>query len=221
MKHLNKLRVALCTAAVVVAVAFFACSKEQTAESTLPTDRRVLAVKDVSGNIVNSMTPEEVTALVNSKVRSTQYVIESYAITEPDETIPYHGLIVSLIEVETGEAVSFALYGDYVEEIESHFYLSSEAARGNIEFSTPDGYVGKLVNFVDQPLDPSYAPPGGCGIFVTCRQKNCKDNNCRPRWMNCTPCEPNVENKETECYVSGQGWGWWFLELVLRAWALK
>ena len=29
MKHLNKLRVALCAVAVVVAVAFFACNKEK------------------------------------------------------------------------------------------------------------------------------------------------------------------------------------------------
>ena len=32
MKHLNKLRVALCAAAVVVATAFFACSKEKAQE---------------------------------------------------------------------------------------------------------------------------------------------------------------------------------------------
>lgn len=201
----------------VVAVSIFACSKTDSVAINLPTDRKLLAVRDESGKIINTMSPEEVTKQVNARMRTTQYVIESYSITEPDDNQPYKALTVSLMEVETGEAVSFALFGDYVEEIEGHFYLSSETANGNIEFRTTDSIVGKFVNFVEQPVDPSYQPPGGCGFLVTCRQKNCADDTCKPVWFNCSACTPKEANIGTECYVSGQGWGWWLLEAVLTA----
>ncbi len=206
-------------ALTVVAATFFACNKENPVANNLPSDRRLLAVRDASGNIINTMSPEEVTKQVNVGMKSTQYVIESYSITEPDDNQPYKALTVSLMEVETGEAVSFALFGDYVEEIEGHFYLSSETARGNVEFRTTDSIVGKLVNFVEQPVDPTYQPPGGCGFLVTCRQKNCANDTCKPIWFNCSACTPNEQSNanNTECYVSGQGWGWWLLEVVIKA----
>ena len=72
MKHLNKLRVALCAAAVVVAAAFFACNKEK-AEEKRETDKGI--INNVSAS--NHPTLDEL--LVLASVEDKNHVLPKLA----------------------------------------------------------------------------------------------------------------------------------------------
>lgn len=77
MKHLNKLRVALCAAAVVVAVAFFACNKEQAQEKTMEPSQ-VVTLNDLpvyyNGKLVSAFSEVDYAPTRNADMELTSIV---------------------------------------------------------------------------------------------------------------------------------------------------
>ena len=156
MKHLNKLRVALCTAAVVVAVAFFACNKEKEPAAQQPTEveaaRKPIATFDnATGQMTYHVSVEQLQNAMDDYTASKsvgEVIVESWSIID-DESTGKPALMLSLIEVDAEASSKIAVYNTFVEEVSvgnaTEYYLTDLIRSGNYNYITSDAQDTYLV----------------------------------------------------------------------------
>ena len=143
MKHLNKLRVALCTAAVFVAVAFFACNKEKEPAAQQPTEveaaRKPIATFDnatgqMTYHLDVSKVQQKINACESARTGQDRYVVESILVLDNDPSDSDVLPEIKITILDTEEECSYTTwFMDYftdkrVSPTSTSYYLDEEVA---------------------------------------------------------------------------------------------
>lgn len=192
---------------VICAVTFSSCKKEGCVKSQQNSEiRQCLATRSSDGQIINALSPEQVTAIINGDKKTQEFVIESYSIIDKTDSNPYY-VIFHYIDLNDNEAYSSALIGDYIEEIMNEFYVTEEVASGNTSFRLSNDSIVQFVDRKEVQPEKGVVPPG---VFMTCRKRHCKEGSCEPRGeghnFHCTECQPkqgHQTDKVCEVYDVG------------------
>ena len=226
MKHMNKLRVAFCAAAVVVAVAFFACSKEKEPAAQQPTEveaaRKPIATFDnATGQMTYHVSVEQLQEAMDRQTNEDRFVIESWEIMDDaNGDIP---LTLKLVMLDTENEVSITTYlvERFVEKLSYdnvvNYFISDDFASGNYSYyEYSDDRKLHLITvkhnkvFSIEEVENSNRVQNS-GYTVTCTGKDCKEKGCAmyrddDGYLGCTPCgTSNGHCTRTESYTSSLG----------------
>lgn len=170
MKHMNKLRVALCAAAVVVAVAFFACNKETETGAAIQTPeteevvKKSIAVFDNKSNLITTFVDAEA---INTKLdehfhalknNANRFVVESVVVLDsvPRNKEVLGEIRITLLDTEKECSYSIWLMKSFVvkdvKEQQVDYYLDDNVANGkfDIAFKAENAYY--VADFVGDSL---------------------------------------------------------------------
>ncbi len=223
MKHLNKLRVALCAAAVVVAVAFFACNKEKETATQQPTEveaaRKPIATFDnATGQMTYHFDTETLQLQLNeqmvSRSISNRYIVESVEVLDkaPTDESVYAEIKVTILDVETESTITAWLMHRFtdkkVRQDMTDYYSDTEVASGNYDFGyRSDGkYYMVSVNgdnLITTEIDSTFCMTLPRPL-LTCMAQNC-GIICEKQgsWWHsqCKPCESPADGKCNDSFA--------------------
>lgn len=172
-------------ALVIGTLAFASCKKQEADIQPQHGDRTPIAMRDASGNIVSTVSIDEIQARFNQTAErgDENIVIESYRITEPTADHPYF-LTIDYIDANEEKAYSVAFIGEYVEEIMNYYYMTNDMKTGNFSVQTrKDNQSKALVTFTNGEVEvndnptPDMLPPSWC---VRCEKQFCQQGTCAP-----------------------------------------
>lgn len=219
MKHLNKLRVALCAAAVVVAVAFFACNKEKEPAAQQPTEveaaRKPIATFD---NATGKMTYHLSTDMIQEAFERSsvskdgnRYFLESVEILESmqvGDTI-FSGLQFVILDSETESSITIWASDDFLYRINCQdsicYYFPQNIVDGNYSYKNygknETTTVAVKNHKIESIIPGEYA--SGPLFCVSCQSKHCtKGCSIRPTWTGWTCSECQGSHPDRECITT-------------------
>lgn len=194
-------------ALLVFGLAFVSCKKDEN-KPTQQNDRKPLAVRTASGDIMSLVDAEKLTARLNASKDGENYIVESVEIVDKSDEEPYY-FIINLLDIENEKSISCAYIGDYVEELSNVFYAVEDFEKGN--YRVTDCKTGQECKFVNHTLvEPGEPTP--CytsGFWIKCEGEGCRNGTCKPRFFRCPDCDPYPVDPDNPpvCQMAGLGWG--------------
>ena len=193
---MNKLRVALCAAAVVVAVAFFACNKEKEPAAQQPTEveaaRKPIATFDnATGKMTYHLTTDMIQeAFERSSVTKdvNRFIVEAFEIV-PLPNSDERGIRFSVIDTESEKSFTAFLGTDFLEKETFNdnivYYMAEDVENGNFNitnFCKNGVYTLTVSNFkvvgVEAIPDSLVCMAPRPKVTVTCESQGCVMGGC-------------------------------------------